>query len=344
MYSFIAAREKLMKGIFIAAALFSVLALATITVFLFVNGLPIMFTNSTFWSTEWDIYSGSFGILGMLVASLYLTALSTVVGVVIGLFTAICLYKFTPKKLIAPVSQMVNLLAGIPSVIYGLFGLVVFVPFVRDYISPNGVGYGIFSATLVLSIMILPTVVSMSLDALRAVPTSYFEGALALGATKEQTTFKVLVPAAKSGIFAGVVLAIGRALGETMAVVMVVGNSPEVPNSLFQSVRTLTANVALSATEISDSTVESALIASGVVLFVFALMINVAFSLLKNDKSGDKKKKKAKSAAKQEVVKADATKATEGEAQIKTAEEGAEATQSAAALKETAKAGETDES
>jgi len=206
------------------------------------------------------------------------------------------------------------------------------------------VGYGIFSATLVLSIMILPTVVSMSLDALRAVPTSYFEGALALGATKEQTTFKVLVPAAKSGIFAGVVLAIGRALGETMAVVMVVGNSPEVPNSLFQSVRTLTANVALSATEISDSTVESALIASGVVLFVFALMINVAFSLLKNDKSGDKKKKKAKSAAKQEVVKADATKATEGEAQIKTAEEGAEATQSAAALKETAKAGETDES
>jgi len=307
LYSFIATRDKLMKGVFAVAALFSVLALITITVFLFANGLPFMFKNGTFWGTKWvinvnDSSQNVYGILSMIVASLYLTALSTVIGVVVGLFTAICLYKFCPKKLITPVSQMVNLLAGIPSVIYGLFGLVIFVPFVRDYLSPNGVGYGIFSAALVLSIMILPTVVSMSLDALRAVPQSYFEGALALGATKEQTTFKVLVPAAKSGIFAGVVLAVGRALGETMAVLMVIGGSPEMPNSLFQSVRTLTANIAMGAMEISGEPTY-ALTACGVILFVFALIINVAFSLLKKDKTGDKKKKKKAAEATQKVVK-----------------------------------------
>lgn len=306
IYSFIAGRDKLMKGVFAAAAFFSVLALITITVFLFVNGLPFMFKNGTFWGTKWyvnvnDSTQNVYGILSMIVASLYLTALSTVIGVVIGLFTAICLYKFCPKKLISPVSQMVNLLAGIPSVIYGLFGLVIFVPFVRDYLSPNGVGYGIFSAALVLSIMILPTVVSMSLDALRAVPRSYFEGALALGATKEQTTFKVLLPAAKSGIFAGVVLAVGRALGETMAVMMVIGGSPEMPTGLFQSVRTLTANIAMGAMEISGEPTY-ALTACGVILFVFALIINVAFSLLKRDKEGDKKKKKTAAATETKKV------------------------------------------
>lgn len=292
IYAFISARDKVMKVIFAFAALFSVLALITITVFLFASGLPFIFSHGdTFWGTVWDINSEFYGIMSMVVATLLVTALSVVIGVVIGLFTAICLYKFCPKKLVAPVSHTVNLLAGIPSVIYGLFGMVIIVPFMRDYISSNGVGYGIFSASIVLAIMILPTVVSVSLDALKAVPKSYFEGALALGATKEQATFKVLIPSAKSGIFAGVVLATGRALGETMAVIMVIGNSPEMPNSLFQSVRTLTANIALGATEMTGNAA-TALIACGVILFVFTLIINVAFSLIKRDKKDKKKKVK----------------------------------------------------
>ena len=294
--SFINAREKVMKGVFAISALFSVLALLTITVYLFVSGVPFMskigidkFLFGTKWAPIAD--EPSFGILNMIVASLYVTALSVVIGVGIGLFTAICLYKFCPKKIVAPIRHMINLLAGIPSVIYGLFGMTVIVPYIRDYISPTGVGYGILASSTVLAIMVLPTIVSVSLDAMNAVPESYFEGALALGATKEQSTFKIMLPAAKSGILAGVVLAIGRAIGETMAVIMVIGGSPEMPESLFQSVRTLTANIAMGAMELKDD-VLSALIASGVVLFVFTLILNASFALLKRDKKEKKKKPK----------------------------------------------------
>lgn len=294
--SFINAREKVMKGVFAISALFSVLALLTITVYLFVSGVPFMskigidkFLFGTKWAPIAD--EPSFGILNMIVASLYVTALSVVIGVGIGLFTAICLYKFCPKKIVAPIRHMINLLAGIPSVIYGLFGMTVIVPYIRDYISPTGVGYGILASSIVLAIMVLPTIVSVSLDAMNAVPESYFEGALALGATKEQSTFKIMLPAAKSGILAGVVLAIGRAIGETMAVIMVIGGSPEMPESLFQSVRTLTANIAMGAMELKDD-VLSALIASGVVLFVFTLILNASFALLKRDKKEKKKKSK----------------------------------------------------
>lgn len=298
--SFINAREKVMKGVFAISALFSVLALLTITVYLFVSGVPFMskigidkFLFGTKWAPIAD--EPSFGILNMIVASLYVTALSVVIGVGIGLFTAICLYKFCPKKIVAPIRHMINLLAGIPSVIYGLFGMTVIVPHIRDYISPTGVGYGILASSIVLAIMVLPTIVSVSLDAMNAVPESYFEGALALGATKEQSTFKIMLPAAKSGILAGVVLAIGRAIGETMAVIMVIGGSPEMPESLFQSVRTLTANIAMGAMELKDD-VLSALIASGVVLFVFTLILNASFALLKRDKKEKKKKPKVNNA------------------------------------------------
>ncbi len=298
--SFINAREKVMKGVFAISALFSVLALLTITVYLFVSGVPFMskigidkFLFGTKWAPIAD--EPSFGILNMIVASLYVTALSVVIGVGIGLFTAICLYKFCPKKIVAPIRHMINLLAGIPSVIYGLFGMTVIVPYIRDYISPTGVGYGILASSIVLAIMVLPTIVSVSLDAMNAVPESYFEGALALGATKEQSTFKIMLPAAKSGILAGVVLAIGRAIGETMAVIMVIGGSPEMPESLFQSVRTLTANIAMGAMELKDD-VLSALIASGVVLFVFTLILNASFAFLKRDKKEKKKKPKVNNA------------------------------------------------
>ena len=220
----------------------------------------------------------------MIVTTLYVTALSVVTGLGTGLLTAVCLYRFCPKRLVLPIRQMINLLAGIPSVIFGLFGMTVIVPFIRDYLSPNGVGYGILSSSIVLGIMVLPTIVSVSLDAMQAVPESYYEGALALGATKEQATFRIMLPAAKSGILAGTVLAVGRAVGETMAVIMVIGGSPEMPKSLFQSVRTLTANIAMGAMELSGDSL-SALIATGVVLFVFTLVLNVSFAAMKRDKT-----------------------------------------------------------
>ena len=238
----------------------------------------------------------SYGVLPMIVTSLYVTALSVLIGVTVGLLTAVCLYKFCPRKLVSPLRQLLNLLAGIPSVVFGLFGMTLIVPFVRDYISPTGVGYGILSASLVLALMILPTVVSVSLDALNAVPETYFEGALALGATREEATFRILVPAAKSGILAGIVLATGRALGETMAVIMVIGGSPEMPESMFQSVRTLTANIAMGAMELQGDT-ELALIASGTVLFVFAFLLNFSFSFLKKEKNESRKTRRRKNAA-----------------------------------------------
>lgn len=295
-YKNIKTNEKIMKIVFTCCAVFSIASLLVITVFLISSGLPFLFKigiGNFLFGTEWNpsAENPSYGILNMIVASLYITALAVIIGVTIGVFTATALYKFLPKKIIAPIRVLINMLSGIPSVIFGLFGMTIIVPFLRDYISPTGVGYGIFAASIVISIMILPTIVSVSLDSMLSVPKEYFEGALALGATKEQATFKVLIPAAKSGILAGVVLAIGRAIGETMAVIMVIGGSPEMPTGLFQSVRTLTANIAMGAMELSGDAL-SALIASGVVLFVFTLLLNTSFSLLKNISKEKKEKRK----------------------------------------------------
>ena len=289
-YRFIKARDAAMRGIFLFCAVFSMLALGCICVFLFANGLPFIgkVGARNFFGVRWHLNSAAYGILSMIVASLYVTALSTAIGVTVGLLTAVSLYKFCPQKIVPPIRQMINLLAGIPSVIYGLFGLIIIVPFLRDSVSPNGVGHGILAASLVLSVMILPTVVSVSLDALNAVPKNYFEGALALGATSEQSVFKVILPAAKSGILAAVVLSIGRAIGETMAVIMVIGNSPVMPKGLFQSVRTLTANIALGALELSGDD-KTALVASGLVLFFFVLLLNTSFSLLKGGRERENK-------------------------------------------------------
>jgi len=290
-YRFIKARDSVMHGVFLFCAVFSILALGCVCIFLFSRGLPFIgkVGINNFFGTKWHLSSGAYGILSMIVASLYVTALSTIIGVTVGLFTAISLYKFCPAKIVAPARQLINLLGGIPSVIYGLFGMIVIVPFLRDNISPNGVGYGILAASLVLAMMILPTIVSISLDALIAVPKSYYEGALALGATKEQSVFKVMIPAAKSGILAAVVLSIGRAIGETMAVIMVIGGSPVMPKSLFQSVRSLTANIAMGATELSGDAA-TALVSTGVVLFFFTLLLNVSFSLLRG---GEKRENKS---------------------------------------------------
>ncbi len=289
VYGPVRTKENAMRAVFLFCAVFSVLALTAITVFLLAGGVPFIAKTGVgrfILGTDWQPLSDNpvYGIFPMIVTTLYVTALSVVTGLGTGLLTAVCLYRFCPKSLVLPIRQMINLLAGIPSVIFGLFGMTVIVPFIRDYLSPNGVGYGIFSSSIVLGIMVLPTIVSVSLDAMQAVPESYYEGALALGATKEQATFRIMLPAAKSGILAGTVLAIGRAVGETMAVIMVIGGSPEMPKSLFQSVRTLTANIAMGAMELSGDSL-SALIATGVVLFVFTLVLNVSFAAMKRDKT-----------------------------------------------------------
>jgi phosphate transport system permease protein len=282
----LANRDRTMRGVFLLCAAFSVLALGCICIFLFSNGLPFIgkVGADNFFGESWNLQAGAYGVLPMIAASLYVTALGAGLGVAAGLFTAVSLYKFCPAKAVLPVRQLVNLLAGIPSVIFGLFGMILIVPFLRDRLSGSGVGYGILAAGLVLAVMVLPTIVSVSLDALNAVPGSYYEGALALGATSEQSVFRVMLPAAKSGILAAVVLATSRAIGETMAVIMVIGGSPVMPESIFQSVRTLTANIAMGATELSGDAA-SALVATGVVLFAFTLLLNISFSLLKRTAS-----------------------------------------------------------
>ena len=283
-----------MKCIFCVAALFSFFALLAICIFLFAKGFPSFAQTGFFkfiFGKVWNPVSQTptFGILPMILGSIYVTALATIIGVTIGLFTSIFLFKFCPKKLVPYVRQLVNLLAGIPSVIYGLFGLTLIVPLLAS-ISPTAQGEGILAASIILSIMILPTIVSISLNALYAVPTNIYEGALALGSTKEQTVFKAVVPAAKNGIFAAIVLAIGRAIGETMAVTMVVGNNPNIPKGIFQPINTLTSVIAGEALEHTSESHMNALIAIGVVLFVFTLLLNITFMILKNRKKNTKSK------------------------------------------------------
>ena len=273
--------EKFMQVIFAVAACASVLAVALICIFLFANGIPAMskigfgkFLTGELWRPKNDIY----GIFPMIVGSLYVTAGAIIIGVPIGILTAVFMAFYCPKAIYRPLKMATELLAGIPSVVYGFFGLVVMVPFVREHFKGNG--QSILTAALLLGIMILPTIISVSESSIRAVEESYYEGALALGATHERSVFTVVVPAAKSGVFAAVVLGVGRALGETMAVMMVVGNQARVPDSIFKGVRTLTTNIVLEMGYATDLHRE-ALIATGVVLFVFILIINISFSILK---------------------------------------------------------------
>lgn len=277
-------KEKSAKGLFLFAAVLSIGFLIAIIVFLIAYGAPFLNSyglGNFLFGMKWAPLADepSYGVFPMIVATLILTLLSSVIGSLLGLLVAIALFAFTHYILIKPLKALIELLAGIPSVIYGLFGMILIVPFIRDYLSPTGVGYGILAATLVLTIMILPTMVSVSYNALKAVNPFYYEGAVALGSTKSMAIFKVVVPAAKRGILAGMVLSTGRALGETMAVIMVIGGSTSMPTSLMQSVRTLTANIAMGANELTGDA-KSALICSGIVLFVFSLLLNLGFALL----------------------------------------------------------------
>lgn len=273
--------ESAMRVVFLVAACASILAVALICIFLFANGIPAMgkigvlkFLTGQKWKPGNDIY----GILPMILGSFYVTAGALMIGVPIGILTSIYMARFCPKGLYRFLKPAVGLLAGIPSVVYGFFGMVVLVPIVRDLIGTDG--NSIFTASLLLGMMILPTIIEVSESALRAVPESYYEGGLALGASHERSVFFTVLPAAKSGIFAGVILGIGRAIGETMAVIMVAGNQARMPAGLFKGVRTLTTNIVMEMGYAADLHRE-ALIATAVVLFVFILIINTAFSLVK---------------------------------------------------------------
>ena len=276
-----------MKYVFLLCACASILAVVLICLFLFANGIPAIGKIGIFdfllgekWKPGNDIY----GILPFILGSIYVTAGAILIGVPVGILTAVYMAKFCPPKLYRFMKPAVDLLAGIPSVVYGFFGLVVLVPFVREFFGRTlgfgGNGASMFTASVMLGIMILPTIISVGESSIRAVPDSYYEGALALGATHERSVFFTVLPAAKSGIMAGIILGVGRAIGETMAVIMIAGNQPRMPKGIFKGVRTLTSNIVIEMGYATDLH-RDALIATAVVLFVFILLINLLFSLVK---------------------------------------------------------------
>ena len=274
-------KEKAMQVVFALSACISILAVVLICVFLFANGIPAIseigvgkFLGGTSWKPSNDIY----GIFPMIIGSLYVTAGAMLIGVPIGILTAVFMARFCPKGIYKVAKPAIELLAGIPSVVYGFFGLMVIVPLIRKLF--GGSGTSMLAASVVLGIMILPTIIGVSESAIRAVPESYYEGSLGLGASHERSVFFAVLPAAKSGILAGVILGLGRAVGETMAVVMVAGNQAIIPEKLTQGVRTMTANIVLEMGYATDLHRE-ALIATAVVLFVFILLIIRTFSVIK---------------------------------------------------------------
>ena len=273
-------KEKGMKMVFLIAACTSVLAVLLICIFLFANGLPTIAQIGPLkflFGQEWKPSNDKFGILPMIVASIYVTGGAILVGVPIAVLTSVFMARYCPKRIYGVLKSGIELMAGIPSIVYGFFGLVLIVPLIRDVF--GGPGASMLAAILLLGIMILPTIVGVTEAAIRGVPESYYEGSLALGATKERSIYAVMLPAAKSGILAGIVLGIGRAIGETMAVVMIAGNQPRMPKGLLKGVRTMTMNIV---TDMGYATGlhRQALIATAVVLFVFILIINLSLSLL----------------------------------------------------------------
>lgn len=274
-------KEKIMKVVFLITACVSIAAVVLICIFLFINGVPAIMEIGVFkflFGTQWKPANNLYGIWPMIVGSVYVTAGALVLGVPVGILTAVYMAWFCPKWFYKIMKSAVNLMAGIPSVVYGFFGLVVLVPFVRETF--GGRGMSVLTASMLLGLMILPTVISVSEASIQAVERSYYEGGLALGASHERSVFYAVLPAAKSGIYAGVILGMGRAVGETMAVMMVAGNQAVVPHSLTAGVRTLTANIVMEMGYAADLHRE-ALIGTAVVLFVFILLINLSLSVLK---------------------------------------------------------------
>lgn len=270
-----------MQAVFAFTACISVIAVVLICLFLFGNGFPTIGkigVGKFLFGTTWSPMQEQYGIFPMILASIFVTAGAILIGVPIGVLCALFMAHYCPKRFYRPLKSAVELLAGIPSIVYGFFGLVVLVPLMQQLL--GGSGKGMLTASVMLGIMILPTVINISESALRAVPQSYYEGSVALGADHERSVFSAVLPAARSGILAAVILGIGRAVGETMAVVMVAGNQAMLPEKITDGIRTLTANIVLEMGYAADLHRE-ALIACGVVLFVFILLINLCFSALK---------------------------------------------------------------
>ena len=283
-------REKAISVILFLMALSAISGLALITIFIFKEGLPLIlhvgFTDfflSSDWSPKTD---GTFGILAMIVGSLMATAGAMIIAVVFGLGCAIVLTQFCPRRLVSILKPGIELLAGIPSVVYGFMGVIILVPFIRETF--GGPGLSVLAASIILGIMILPTIISISVDSLQAVPPSYREGSIALGATKWQTVKMVLLPAARSGIIASIILGMGRAIGETMAVIMIAGNAASVPHSILDPVRTLTSNIAL---EMGYAAGEhrQALFATGVILFIIIMLLNTIANVTASRMKGTKR-------------------------------------------------------
>lgn len=270
-------QEKLNEKLFLISALISIILVFSITLFIFIKGVPAIKEiglKSFILGTKWKPGNGQYGILPMILGSIYVTIGACIIGVPIGIFTAIYLSEMASKKVADFLRKVVELLAGIPSVVFGFFGLVTIVPII-DKIFGGG-GNSLLASSIILGIMILPTIISISEASMRSVPKEYKEGALALGSTHIDSIFKVILPSASSGIFASIVLALGRAIGETMAIILVSGNTPLIPHSAFDRVRTLTSNIAIEMGYAYGLHQES-LFATGVILFVFIMLINGVF-------------------------------------------------------------------
>ena len=279
--------EKSIETIFLACAGISILSVIVITAYVFAKGSPAIFKVGVLQfltGTSWQPQAGIFGLLPMIVSSILGTIGAVVIGVAIGLFTAIFLAEVAPPRVAAVMRPAVELLAGIPSVVYGFFGLMVLVPIIQKYI--GGAGNSLLAVIIILAVMILPTVISMSETSIRAVPKAIKEGSLALGASHMQTIFRVILPAAKSGIMASIVLGTGRAIGETMAVILISGNTALIPHALTDRVRTLTANIALEMGYASGLHQET-LFATGVVLFLFIMLLNILLNFILHRKAGE---------------------------------------------------------
>jgi len=282
-------REKLSGRIFLVLALMSIAMLALITVFIVINGAPIIgkvgVLNFVF-GMKWAPSKGDFGIFPMIVGSVAVTLGAAVIGVPIGLCCAIFLAEFAPEKVRNVFRPAIQLLAGIPSVVYGFWGLLFIVPFIRNYL--GGPGLSILAGSIILGIMILPTVISISEVSLLALPRQYKEGSLALGLTHWQTIRSVLLPAAKSGLVSAVILGLGRAIGETMAVIMVLGNAVAIPSSILDPVRTLTTNIGIEMGYASGEH-KQALFATGIVLFIIIMVINGSAQAVTRKRGGAEK-------------------------------------------------------
>lgn len=281
-------KESFFKGLFFASAATAILAILLICYFIFRNGIPFMVdygVGKFLFGSDWSPSNSpaSFGILPMIVGSIVITFGAIVMGVPTGIFTSVFMVYYCPKPLYRFLQSSVNLMAAIPSIVYGFFGLQLLVPWIRTW---GGNGMGVLTASLLLGIMILPTIISLSEAAIRTVPKTYYSGSLALGASHERSVFKVVLPAAKSGILSAIILGIGRAIGETMAVILVAGNQPIIPAGLFSGTRTMTTNIVLEMAYASGQH-RQALIATSAVLFIFILIINACFAYLKGKSNHD---------------------------------------------------------